>query len=178
MNHTTSKPRIKENRSMPFKASPMRKVLIALDYDPTTIKVAEKGFSLAKSLDAQVYLLHIIADATYYASPEYSPITGFSEFANLNSYKVIDMEALKNAAVSYLDKLKHHLGDDNIQTLVGEGDLAETILETAKKQHVDMIVMGSHSRRWLEQILLGSTTEYVLHHTSIPLFIIPTKEHK
>jgi len=43
--------------------------------------------------------------------------------------------------------------------------------------HADIIVMGSHSRRWLENIVMGSVTEEVLHHTSIPLFIIPTKKH-
>jgi nucleotide-binding universal stress UspA family protein len=38
--------------------------------------------------------------------------------------------------------------------------------------------MGSHSRKWLENIVMGSVTEKVLHHTSIPLFIIPTKHNK
>jgi nucleotide-binding universal stress UspA family protein len=36
--------------------------------------------------------------------------------------------------------------------------------------------MGSHSRKWLEKILMGSVTEEVLHKSSIPLFIIPTKK--
>jgi nucleotide-binding universal stress UspA family protein len=40
------------------------------------------------------------------------------------------------------------------------------------------IVMGSHSRKWLEEIVLGSVTEKVLHHTSIPMFIIPTSQKK
>ncbi|MFZ4058230.1 MAG: universal stress protein [Ferruginibacter sp.] len=39
------------------------------------------------------------------------------------------------------------------------------------------MVMGSHSSRWLENILLGSITEKVLRHTFTPLFIIPTKKH-
>ena len=39
----------------------------------------------------------------------------------------------------------------------------------------DVIVMGSHSRSGLDKILMGSVAEKVLHHTSIPLFIIPTK---
>jgi nucleotide-binding universal stress UspA family protein len=62
--------------------------------------------------------------------------------------------------------------------MIAEGDLAETILKTAKHIHADVIVMGSHSKRWLEQILLGSITETVLRSTSIPLFIIPTKKRE
>ena len=38
--------------------------------------------------------------------------------------------------------------------------------------------MGSHSRRWLENILMGSVAEKVLHHSTIPIFIIPTKKDK
>jgi nucleotide-binding universal stress UspA family protein len=61
--------------------------------------------------------------------------------------------------------------------LVKEGDFGETIVKTATDLHADIIVMGSHSRRWLDEILMGSVTEKVLHHTSIPLFIIPIKKH-
>jgi nucleotide-binding universal stress UspA family protein len=49
------------------------------------------------------------------------------------------------------------------------------ILKAAEKTGADLVVMGSHSRRWLDQILMGSVTEKVLHNTSIPLFIVPTK---
>ena len=60
--------------------------------------------------------------------------------------------------------------------VIKEGDVAETILKTAKDQNVDIIVMGSHSRKWLENILLGSETEEVLKKTTVPLYIIPTKK--
>jgi len=40
----------------------------------------------------------------------------------------------------------------------------------------DFIVLGSHSRKWLENIVMGSVTENVLRKTSIPLLIIPTKK--
>jgi nucleotide-binding universal stress UspA family protein len=78
----------------------------------------------------------------------------------------------------FLEKSKHHLGDKTIQTLVKEGDFGETIVKTATDLHADIIVMGSHSRRWLDEILMGSVTGKVLHHTAIPLFIIPIKRHK
>ena len=91
---------------------------------------------------------------------------------------LIDTEGLKKATINFLDKLKRHLGDETIQTLIKEGEIAELILKTAKEIHADIIVMGSHSRKWLENILLGSVTEKVLHQTLIPLYIIPTKKLK
>ena len=61
----------------------MKKILIALDYDPTAQKVAETGHKLAKAMKAQTYLLHVVSDSTYYSSPNYSPIMGFEGFSNM-----------------------------------------------------------------------------------------------
>ena len=155
----------------------MKKVLIALDYNPTAQKVADTGFKLAKSLNAKVILLHVITDPVYYSTAEYSPIMGFEGFINMSPTVLESVEELKNSALQYLEKSKQHLGDETIQTLVKEGDFAETILETAKELHADIIVLGSHSQQWLENILMGSVTEKVLKNTSIPLFIIPTKKN-
>ena len=161
-----------------MKPNKMKKVLIAMDYSPTTQKVAEIGFSMANAMKAEVILLHVISDPVYYTSPEYSPIMVFTCFMNTDQLQLDNVKGLKKASQQFLDKSKHHLGDKTIQTLVKEGDFAEAILKTAKNLHVDIIVMGSHSRKWLENIVMGSVTEKVLRHTSIPLFIIPTKHNK
>jgi len=163
---------------MHFSALPMKKVLIALDYDHTSQKVAEKGFALAKSMGAKVILLHVFTDEAYYSTLEYSPIIGFSGFSGEDFTKLISEEGMIRASNYFLDKIKDHLGDDSILIMVGEGDFAEEILNTARNIHADVIVMGSHSRRWLDKILMGSVTEKVLHRTSIPLYIIPTKGNK
>jgi len=155
-----------------------KKVLIALDYNPTAQKVAEMGFSMAKSMNAEVILLHVITDPVFYSTSGYSPIMGFNGYMDMAPMLVDSVEGLKNASLQYLDKSKHHLGDDTIQTIVREGDFAESILETAKDLHADMIVVGSHSRKWLENIVMGSVTEKVLHNTTIPLLIIPTKKEE
>jgi nucleotide-binding universal stress UspA family protein len=156
----------------------MKKVLIALDYDPTTQKVAETGYTLAKTMGAEVILLHVITDPVYYSSKEYSPILGYTGYMDMGQSQLVSADGLKKASQHFLDKTKQHLGDETIKTLITEGDFAESILKAAKDLHADIIVMGSHSRKWLENILMGSVTEKVLHHTSIPVFIIPTRQNK
>ena len=151
----------------------MKKVLIALDYNPTAQKIAETGYRLAKEMNARTILLHVISDPTYYSSVNYSPIMGFENLGN--PVETDTTEELKKVAQSYLDTSKKHLGDDAIETVVRNGDFGETILQTATDLNVDMIVMGTHSRRGLEKILMGSVAEKVLRHSLIPLFIIPTK---
>lgn len=159
-----------------MKTEKVSKVLIALDYNPTAQKVAEVGFSMAKSMDAGVILLHVITDPVFYATSGYSPIMGFPGFVDVSPLQLSRVQELKEASLKFLEASKKHLDDKTIQTIVKEGDFAETILNTAKEMNADVIVMGSHSRKWLENILLGSVTEKVLLKSSIPLFIVPTKK--
>jgi len=161
-----------------MKTNKVKKVLIALDYDPTAQKVAEEGFSMAKAMNAEVILLHVIADQGYYSTLEYSPIMGFNGNMDMGPFQINSLEGLKHASQKFLDKSKHHLGDKTIQTAIAEGELAVSIIKKAKDLHADIIVMGSHSRKWLENIVMGSVTEKVLHQTTKPLFIVPTRHKK
>lgn len=154
----------------------MKKVLIALDYDPPAQKIAETGYALAKDMNAEVFLLHVVSEAVYYSSSNYSPIMGYEGFNNLDMISMANVEELRKAASDYLDKSKQYLKDISIQTLIKEGDFADGILEAAKEINADIIVMGSHGRHGLDKVLLGSVAEQVLHKTEIPLFIIPTKK--
>jgi nucleotide-binding universal stress UspA family protein len=75
-----------------------------------------------------------------------------------------------------LEKIKHALGNESISTLIEEGDTATSILSAAKATNADLIVMGSHSRKWLENIVMGSVTQEVLRKTKLPVYIIPIRK--
>lgn len=151
----------------------MKKILIALDYDFSAQKIAESANELAKAMNAQAILLHVISDAGHYASVNYSPVMGFDMFNSMDLMQSDSTEKLQNAAKQYLLKTIEHLGDGNIQAIVKEGDFGEMILDTAKELGADIIVMGTHSRHGLDKFLMGSVAEKVLHKTTIPLYIIP-----
>ncbi len=50
--------------------------------------------------------------------------------------------------------------------------IADTVIEVARKQNCDLIVMASHGRRGLARVLLGSETQHVLTHSSIPVLVL------
>jgi len=144
----------------------IKKVLIALDYDITSKKVAEEGYSLAQSMNAETILLHVISELpVYYSESNYN-----------HEYKVDMLDDLNKTTQVFLDKTKKHLNDDAVVTVLKEGEIADTILKTAKEMNVDIIVMGSHSRKWLESIILGSQAEDVLTNSHIPVLIVPIKK--
>jgi len=153
----------------------MKKVLIALDNNAGAQKVAATGYELSKALHAHTILMHVASDIAYYSSLNYSPITGFDAFSNLDVEQTNAIDELKRTAQDYLDNAKISLGDETIETVLEEGDYAENILQTAKKMKADIIVVGTHSRKGIDKLLLGSVAEKVLQNTTIPLFIIPVK---
>jgi len=153
----------------------MKKILIALDYDPSAQNVAESGYALANSMQANVTLLHVMADYAYYSSVNYSPIMGFNSFINSDFSQVAESEALTKAAEDFLIKTRTFLGDESIQVLIKDGNAGDQILETAKEMNADFIVLGKHSRSVIEKIIMGSVTQKVLQQSKIPLLIIPTE---
>lgn len=144
----------------------IKKVLIAMDYDETSQKVAEEGYSMAKMLNAETILMHVISEQPLY----------YSSYTYMRELSVDLMGDLKESTQEFLNKAKRHLKDESIKTVLVEGEIAETILKTANDLNADVIVMGSHSRKWLENIIMGSAAKNVLKLTTIPLYIVPTKK--
>lgn len=155
---------------------PAKKILIALDYARSATEVADTGYSIAKSMNAQAFLLHVMEDVTYYSTPGYVPIVGFSNFSHTDFLEMIDVEGIKKAGMHFMENMKHHLGDESIQTIIEEGDVANMVVKTAIQLNADLIVIGSRSRNWLEKVFIGSTAVKVLDHTPVPLIVIPVKE--
>jgi len=159
-----------------YKNEKMKKVLIALDYDPSAQKVAETGFSFSRTMKAEIALLHVMADPQDYTLNDHVTIMGFS--GHLDTGEELPEKTLdpKKLSRQFLDKSKLYLGDNRIQTLIEEGDCAEAILKAANEISANVIVMGSHSRKWFKNTTMGSVTEKVLQNTTIPVLIIPTKK--
>jgi nucleotide-binding universal stress UspA family protein len=161
-----------------IKLSKMKKIVIAIDDDPTAQAVAEAGFNIAKAMSAGVVLVHVLSDIQDYALTAASPISGFGGYMDM-SYSEPVIEALtRQASFRFIDEITAKHGDTRIETIVKEGDVASVLLQAAAEEDAGMIVIGSHSRKWLEAILMGSVTEKVLRHTVIPLFIVPTKKNE
>ena len=146
----------------------MKKILIALDFHPSSTKIIEAGLLLAKSMNANVILLHVKIGIV-----NYSLI-----YKKIGSMKLDSAADLELVAHNFLQKTKHHIDEAIIQTIVKEGDFAEFVINTAKEMSVDMIVMGSNSTQWLEEMVMGRITNENLQQTSIPILVVPTRKNE
>ena len=151
----------------------MKKICIAIDFSPSSEKIATIGYQYAKALNAEIILVHAIYEAAYY-STDYDPIMGYDGFLIRSSIQFV--EDLKNEAHKFLDATIKHLGDKSIKTFILEGETANAILNFANEQKVDLLVIGTHSHSKLENLFMGNIAVSIVKNSTIPMLIIPTKE--
>ncbi len=78
------------------------------------------------------------------------------------------------AARRYLGYMQHQHANDGItiELIVREGPVAATIIEAARQEHADMIVMATHGRSGLQRVVYGSVAEQVLRGSSTPVLLV------
>jgi nucleotide-binding universal stress UspA family protein len=150
-----------------------KKILIALDYSPLAGHVAAWGQELSNALQAETTLLHVVVESANYSASIYDPIMGFVGFPYLDHEPERPPDTSTQEALAYLEKTRQHLKNHTMKTLVAKGNVSELILDTAQEMQADIIVIGTSSRRGLEEFLLGSTAHKLIQTAHTPLFIIP-----
>ena len=85
-------------------------------------------------------------------------------------------EAEKHEAETYLASVRDRIGATDVETLVVEGDAAQTIVETATQRKVGLIVMSSHGRGGLGRLVFGSVADGVLRESRTPVLLIRDPE--
>jgi nucleotide-binding universal stress UspA family protein len=154
----------------------MKKILIAVDYGPTAQKVAEEGYALGRTLRAHVMLLHVVSEPNHYMHNTYSPIMGFAGYTGADLMDSELTDALIKNSEHFLDKTKQHLGDVEIKSEVVLGSAADAILKVVQKNKIDLLVVGSHSHRWMDDVFLGNVTKEILRESNGPVLVIPSKK--
>jgi nucleotide-binding universal stress UspA family protein len=142
-----------------------RNILIATDGSELSAKAIRHGLRLAKALGAEVR----VATAT---EPWEAVIVG-EVAVMVTPQKYAETSAANAAAV--LRKATAVADEEGvaIQTLhVSERYPAEGIIEAAKENGADLIIMASHGRRGLSRLVLGSQANEVVTHSTIPVLIV------
>ena len=125
------------------------------------------AIELAGAVDAELVALYVV--------PRY-PVSYFEGGVTMSTQDIARTEkqwADKGQAV--VDAVRDSAEAQGVKAkaIVARSDLvAESILAAAKKHKCDLIVMASHGRKGLKRILLGSETQHVLTHSSVPVLVL------
>jgi nucleotide-binding universal stress UspA family protein len=140
-------------------------ILIPIDDDPGSHRAIEQGVALAKKLSARVTGFHAI--------------TEFNHAGIVEELLAPPPAELQVLAQAHADKLfaplqrEAELAGVQCDTITKRsGQPHEAIVAAAQRARCDLIVMASHGRHGIAKLILGSQTQQVLNHASIPVLVV------
>ncbi|HEY9235941.1 MULTISPECIES: universal stress protein [Phenylobacterium] len=141
-------------------------ILISTDGSDVAQKGVDQGLDLAKAIGARVTLITVTEPFPIYASAAGGWVP--AEMANYDEIQKEHAQRILGRVKEAADKL----GVTNETLHVPNTPPAEAIIEAAKSRGCDLITMGSHGRRGLGRLLLGSQTSEVLSHAPVPVLVV------
>jgi nucleotide-binding universal stress UspA family protein len=162
----------------------IKKILYATDLSETAVHAFSYAVSLANMYNAPITILHVV---TEFPGEEF-----ILNMIDTNTWKKIkmrhyseaqdeltdtkrDLIAIKDVLQAFSQEAKTDEEDQIFVTddiLIKSGVPAEIIVETAKEQNCDLIVMGTHGQGVIADVLIGSTAKWVVRQSAIPVLVI------
>ncbi len=145
------------------------RILVPVDGSATSRRGLEEAARLAKSLQAQLRLLHVVDESALTLNPEVTTATT----PLIDEFVAGGKEVLRSGL-----ELAQGLGV-TAETVLYEnlsGRVADLILQEAKKWGADLVVMGTHGRRGLRHAVLGSDAEAVVRSSTVPVLLVRAPE--
>jgi len=141
-----------------------KRILFPTDGSEITQKALETAVALAKLSGAEIYALSVKEPFPYSAISEMQPVPP-QEFYDAQ-------ERIASGRVQAAAEAARAAGIRCHAHTVEAIHPWEAILDHAKAQGCDLIVMASHGRRGVSALLLGSETSRVLTHTTLPVLVV------
>ena len=141
-------------------------ILIAVDLSESSELVIKKGIELAIKMEASVILSSVVPMYVDYLQSQMSMVpTPWDEIYS----------AQKEAAIKELKLVQDKFPNITIEIYVEVGNAKDVVIEKAKKEKVDYIVVGTHGRTGFSHVVMGSTAEYIVRHSTMPVMVVPMK---
>lgn len=136
------------------------KILFPTDFSESAENAARYAISLAKRYGGKLYIVHVV-----------EPFTYTTDFGLDYSVQYKEMEA---TARRLLDEFVTSIKRNNLNAegVLLFGEPFVEIIKYAKREQVDLIIMGTHGRTGLEHMLLGSVAEKVVRKSPCPVLTI------
>lgn len=139
----------------------LSKVLCAVDFSPTSRRAFDYATAMAHKFSAELVLLHVLEEV-----PLLSAYTGRPEMGELRSAQ----ESARSQLAAWLEGAGAAGVRARIEVVRGVTE--ETILRFCEELKPDVLVMGTHGRRFLDAALFGSTTYRVIRRATCPVLVV------
>jgi len=146
-----------------------KRILVPVDGSPTSELGLAEAIKLAQLTGAQLTLLHVVDEAAVALLPEAAASAS-------NVFDVMRATGGEILGKAKLDAQKAGVSAEPVLLDTASGRVSELVVEQASKHRADLIVMGTHGRRGVGRMLLGSDAEQVLRNAPVPVLLVRARE--
>ena len=142
------------------------RILVPVDFSEGSLGLVEYALQLARPFNAEIELIHVWQPPQYVAPDLLVAAPGWSS----QSLEQVAVEAASKELSNLVAKVKDPARPLKHRVVVGEA--ASTVLSVAEEGKHDLIIMGTHGRRGLPRLLLGSVAQKIVARAHCPVLTV------
>jgi nucleotide-binding universal stress UspA family protein len=144
-----------------------QRILVPLDSSSTAQRGFEEALRLARLCDASLVLLHVVEIFPMVADVASAAVWDQAITAQReNAQRMLERahEAARSAGIAAETRLED----------AAAARVCDVIVDQARDRRCDLIVMGTHGRRGIQRVFIGSDAERVLRMSTVPVLLVRT----
>ncbi|WP_020204353.1 universal stress protein [Cupriavidus sp. WS] len=149
-----------------------QKILLAVDGSHSSDLAISQAIIIAKATGSEVEALFVVDD-----SDAFFPGGGYDPIQLTESILALGREALATAGKRLTEAGVRHT-TTLLEKPVSPGQISGTIVTQAERGNADLIVLGTHGRRGLRRLVMGSVSEGVLQKSHKPVLLVRSETER
>ena len=142
------------------------RILVPIDGSPTSDRALAEAAGLARLCSATLRLIHVM-----------DPLTHITGYERPDVYVREIEPAIRKAAQELLAKARDSVADARVRVetalIDSHGErVSDLIIDQAKAWPADLVVIGTHGRRGVDRVLMGSDAEQVARRSPVPVLLV------
>ncbi|MGA8314219.1 MAG: universal stress protein, partial [Terriglobales bacterium] len=138
----------------------LKSILVATDFSEASHKPLQHALAIARHYGAKIYLAHVVSSLGF-ALVGADALNAATEAAKRDAHH-LETRLVESGALAGL----HH------EFIIGQGAVWEVLNRIIRQEQVDLIVNGTHGRRALRKVLLGSVAEQIFRYADCMVFTV------
>jgi nucleotide-binding universal stress UspA family protein len=141
-----------------------KRILVPVDGSPASRCGLDEAIKLAKSTGASLRIVHAVNE--FFLDQGYTPSAYYEQV-------IVSLREAGKKLIDDAEAIAHHAVPLESALLEAiDGRVSDLIIDDAKQWRADLIVMGTHGRRGLRRLALGSDAEMVLRSSPVPILLV------
>jgi nucleotide-binding universal stress UspA family protein len=142
-----------------------KRILVAVDGSPTSLRGLDEAVRFAKATRGRLLLVHVVNELI--VDPNFAPSVYYESI--ILSLQAAGQQVLEQAS-SAVRKAEVPCEQKLVETLGAR--VADELVREAREWKADLIVLGTHGRRGLKRLAMGSDAELVLRMSPVPVLLV------